>query len=302
MDLVTTFCYMFALLGAGVGARAVGVLTPERSDYLTRFAFYVALPALVFESASATSLGSVFSVAMVAGFLCALLGVAGIAWVVHRRVPGRGARSVAIVQSYHGNLGFLGLPLVAATLGRTATAEASVLLGVAALVQIPLTLLVLTAMNDADASVDAEFASVARNPVILAFVAGLAVAALGLHVPPVGTTVLETLAPLALPAALVSVGASLALDVGDVELATVGSVVALKVAVMPLFGVAVLTLLAAGATTVRTVAVMLAMPTAVSTFVYANRLGGDDRLASTNVLVTTVVSLGAVFAVLALLG
>lgn len=41
-----------------------------------------------------------------------------------------GKRSVAIVQSYHGNMGFLGLPLVAATMGGEAAAVASVMLGV----------------------------------------------------------------------------------------------------------------------------------------------------------------------------
>ncbi|QLC34897.1 AEC family transporter (plasmid) [Halarchaeum sp. CBA1220] len=301
MDLAVKILYMLALLGAGFGARRVGVLTAGRADSLTTFAFYVALPALVFDSTAATALEDVLSVAMVAAFLVVLLGVAGIGWLVHRRVPTRAARSVAIVQSYHTNFGFLGLPIVAMTLGSAATAKAGILLGIGALIQIPMTVVLLTSMNDADASLRDELAGVARNPVIAALLLGLGFAAFGVPVPGPASTALGWVSTLALPAALLSVGASLTLSLDGVDVSTVGSVVALKVLLMPLLGLAALSLLTSDIATVQAGSVMLAMPTAVSTFIYANELGGDARLASTNVFVTTVCSLGAVFVILRLL-
>jgi predicted permease len=47
---------------------------------------------------------------------------------------------------------------------------------------------------------------------------------------------------------------------------------------------------------------MLAMPTAVSTFVYAGELGGDQQFASTNVFATTVASVGSLFILLSVVG
>ncbi|WP_435101648.1 AEC family transporter [Halarchaeum sp. P4] len=298
MDLAVKILYMLSLLGVGLGARHLGVLTEERADYLTSFAFYVALPALVFDSTASTPLSDVLSVAMVASFLVVLLGVAGVGWLVHQRVPTRAERSVAIVQSYHTNFGFLGLPIVAMTLGSVATAKASILLGIGALIQIPLTIVLLTSMNDADASLRDELEGVARNPVIAALLLGLGFAAFSLPVPAAANTVLDGVSVFALPAALLSVGASLTLSLDDVDVSTVGSVVVLKVLLMPLLGLAALSVLTSDAVTVQAGAVMLAMPTAVSTFIYANELGGDARLASTNVFVTTVCSLGVVFVLL----
>nr|WP_245188621.1 AEC family transporter [Halarchaeum rubridurum] len=289
---------MFGLLGAGLVARRLGLLTATRADYLTRFAFYVALPALVFDSTATTDLAEVFSPRMIAAFVLVELAVALVAWVIHRRVDAPAKRSVAIVQSYHSNFGFLGLPIVTITLGAAAAAKASILLGVGALVQIPLTVLVLMTINDAEADLRDELLGIARNPVIVTLVVGLGFAALDLPVPGVAATALGWLSDLALPAALLSVAASLSLDPDGIDVPTVGAVVALKVACMPLLAFGVFSLLVRDPLAVRTGVVMLAMPTAISTFIYATQLGGDTRLASANVFATTVSALLAVFALL----
>lgn len=298
MSLASNLLYMFGLLGAGLVARRLDLLTPMRADYLTRFAFYVALPALVFDSTATTDLAAVFSPRMIAAFVLTELAIAAIAWLVHRRLDDPAKRSVAIVQSYHGNFGFLGLPIVTITLGAAAAGKASILLGVGALVQIPLTVLVLMTINDAEAALSDELLGIARNPVIVTLVIGLGFAAFGLPVPDVATTALGWLSDLALPAALLSVAASLTLDPDGVDVPTVGTVVALKVVCMPLLAFAAFTLLTNDPLAVRTGVVMLAMPTAISTFIYATQLGGDTRLASANVFVTTVTSLVAVFVLL----
>ena len=106
MSLASNLLYMFGLLGAGLVARRLDLLTPTRADYLTRFAFYVALPALVFDSTATTDLAAVFSPRMIAAFVLTELAIAAIAWLVHRRLDDPAKRSVAIVQSYHGNFGY----------------------------------------------------------------------------------------------------------------------------------------------------------------------------------------------------
>ena len=174
MGLGVNLAWMLALLGAGVAARGTGVLTPVRTGYLTGFAFYVALPALVFDSTAGTDLRDVLSVAVVVGVVAAMLSVAAAAWFVHRRVGSPAARSVAVVQSYHSNFAFLGLPIVAMTLGSAAAAKASLLLGAGALVQTPLTVTLLGTMNDTETDLRTELRGVARNPVIAALVVGIA--------------------------------------------------------------------------------------------------------------------------------
>ena len=47
---------------------------------------------------------------------------------------------------------------------------------------------------------------------------------------------------------------------------------------------------------------MLAMPTAVSTYIYASELGGDRDLASATVVATTVAAVVTLFTIVQLLG
>lgn len=302
MDVVSNLLYLLVLLFAGIGGRRLGLLTESRADLLTQFAFYIALPALVFTSTSTQSLGEVLEPRLIAGFWLVLLVVGAVGWIVHRRTSSPATRSVAVVQSYHCNFGFLGLPITAAAFGDVATAKASVILGVGGLTQIPATVAVLALVNEAEADLAEELRGFLANPVIGALVLGFLCSALSVSVPGVVSNGLGALSQLALPAALLAVGASLSLETGAVDLPTVGSVVALKMLLMPATALLAFSLLSADLSTTRAGVLMLAMPTAISTFIYATELGGDADLASANVFATTVASVGTIFVVLQFVG
>lgn len=298
MSVVLKLGYMLALLGAGLVAKATGVVTESRRDGLTFFAFYVALPALVFSSTYAQPISEVVTPTLMLGLWAVMFLMIGVSLLVHRSVAGRGARSVAIVQSYHSNFGFLGLPLVASTFGPITTAKASIILGAGSLTQVPVTIAVLVSVNDADVAFRDELIEVLKTPVIPALVTGLLFSYVGLGVPSMLASGLDAVASLALPIALVCVGASLSAETGSFDVRTVGSVVGLKVFVMPALALLVFSVMGSDWSTVQAGVTMFAAPTAVSTFVYTNELGGDPGLASMNVFVTTVVSVGTLLAVL----
>ncbi|MEF8882260.1 MAG: AEC family transporter [Halapricum sp.] len=298
MDLLTRLLYMLGLLGVGVAARALGVLDDRRTNWLNRFAFYVALPALIFVSTYAEPLGEILSPTLVVGLWIVVLVTASLSWIVHRRRRTPATRGVAVVQSYHSNFGYLGLPLVAATLGSAAAAKASLILGVGALTQVPLTVLILLRVTDTDASVLDELRGVVTNPVLVALSIGLLFSWQGATVPAAAATGLGYLSDLALPVALLCVGASLELTLPERDYGTIGSVVALKVFFMPLLAWATFTALGAPTLTLQAGVLMFGAPTAVSTYIYASELGGNRRIASVNIFVTTVVSIVTLFGAL----
>lgn len=302
MSVATQLAYMLALLSVGAGLRAAGVLTERRRDRLTSVAFYVALPALVFSSTVNRSLSDVLAWQLFVGVTAVLLAVAGIGWLVHRDHAKPAQRGVAVVQSYHCNMGFLGAPFVAATFGGVTAGKASVILGIGSLVQVSLTVFLLAHITSADADVVEELRSLARNPVLVALVLGLAGSAAGVDLPGLVQGPLDLLGSLALPIALPAVGASLTAEDGLVDSTTVGAVAVVKLLVMPILALVVFIGLDATPTTLRAGVLMLAMPTAVSTYIYSSELGGDGDLASATVLATTVVAVVTLFGVVQLLG
>jgi len=297
MDLVGRFAYMLVLVVAGFGARYYGVLTSERNDRLGQIAFYVLLPALVFHSTYDRQLTELVSVELVVGLLAVLGTLIGLSWLLNRDGDAS-IRSVAVVQSYHGNLGYFGVPVVAATLGSAAAGTASLILGLVALVQIPLTVLTLILVNDAAADLRGELRRVATNPIFVALALGLVVATVGQSIPAAADTGLGWLSTLALPVALLAVGGSLDPIGEEIPLDRTGRVVSLKVLAMPLIAWIVFSGLGADTLTRTVGVVMFGAPTAVSTYVYAAELGGDEAFASVNVFATTVASILSLFVLL----
>ena len=295
MEVLLRLLALLALLLLGTGLRASGILTAGRTARLNAVAYYVALPALIFVSTYDRSIGDLVSVALVGGILLVLFTMAAVAWFVHRNQETDARRSVAVVQSYHSNLGYLGLPLVAATFDEAVTAIASVILGVGALVQMPLTITILSTVNGAEASLGEELRGLATNPVLLALIAGLGVGATGVGFPGPVVFGLDALGALALPLALLCTGASLTVDLPSVDYGATGSVVVLKILLMPALAWLVFSALAVDTATFVAGVVMLSTPTAVSTYVFAAELDGDAEFASLNVFATTLVSIGTLF-------
>ncbi len=293
---------LLVVLLVGTGLRASAVLDARRTDLLNAVAYYAALPALIFISTYDQAIGELLSVTLVGGLLVVLFTTAGFAWLVHRLHGSSSDRqSVAIVQSYHSNLGYLGLPLVAATFGTDVTAIASVVLGIVTLVQVPLTIIILSTFNGTDVRLIDELRGLALNPVLLSLIAGLAVGSSGVIVPGPVTTGLDGVGSLALPLALLCVGASLQLDLPTVDFGATGSVVALKIIAMPIFAWLVFSILTVDTATFVASIVMLGTPTAVSTYVFAAKLNGDEEFASLNVFATTLGSILTLFVLITLI-
>ena len=130
----------------------------------------------------------------------------------------------------------------------------------------------------------------ARNPLILACLAGIVVQAVGLPIPKVAATTVDLIGKAALPLGLLAVGASL--DLGDARSRPAPLVAAtlLKLIVMPALVAAGALLL--GVTGAAKVAALIcaAVPGASSSYILARQLGGDAPLMAN---ITTAQTLAA---------
>ncbi|HTS21559.1 MAG TPA: AEC family transporter [Casimicrobiaceae bacterium] len=120
--------------------------------------------------------------------------------------------------------------------------------------------------------------ALARNPLVLACVAGLACAALGWPLPAVADRVLSSLGGAALALGLLTVGAALKLRLdGTLPLPAVAYWTAVKLVVLPACALLVGRLLGLGESLLQLAVVMAAVPTAPSAYVLATQMGGHGR-------------------------
>jgi predicted permease len=206
---------IFALILAGYVVRRRGVLGPGACTELNRFVFWLAFPALLFQIMAHASWQQLYQPAFVASFglACGAVFVLVLAWRV------RGGRhladaSVDAIAASYANTGYIGFPLTLALFGDASLAPTTIatLLVVSVLFAITVVLIELglrteRALHKAGRQV---LRGLARNPLIVAPVAGALVAASGLQMPAAADVFLKLLGGAASPCALVCLGLFLA--------------------------------------------------------------------------------------------
>jgi malonate transporter len=305
--IVDSFFPLIALIGLGWLCRRRGFIGPSAARELTLFVVWLALPSLLFEAIANASLRQLWQPQfVVACGVSMIVPFVVVAWwqpksldFVDRCLDGFGAT--------YANSGFIGIPLSALLLGKAALIPATVMVLMTAVLVFAVGIVLLeigggTAASPM-ASVRKAARAVARNPLVLATVLGMAWSAIGVPMPEAPHRVLELLAGAAGPCALVSIGALLAEPAPPGRTpVSIAPVVIAKLVLQPVicaglaFGVFDLPRVWA------TTAVLLsALPTGTGPFMLAEFYGRDVARASRIMFVTTALSLVTISACIAVL-
>ncbi|MFI6633116.1 AEC family transporter [Nonomuraea fuscirosea] len=292
-----------AVLGYVIGV--IGVLRATDELVLSRLAFFVATPALMFATVSRADLGALLSpvlltqVVAVAFTALVFVLVAKLAW----RRTARQLTIGALASSYV-NAGNLGVPISLYVLGDAALVAPILLFQL--LVLTPLSFLVL---DKGSRSPRAALLLPLRNPLTVASLLGLALALAGVALPVTVMRPIDLLGGAAVPVALLAYGLSLYGSrraapapeedgVGrDIALA-----VALKAFAQPAVAYATARLLGLEGTHLLAATLFAALPTAQNIYVYAVTYDTGRRLARGAVLVTTGLSIPIMATLGAVLG
>ncbi|HEY8974141.1 MAG TPA: AEC family transporter [Burkholderiaceae bacterium] len=305
--IVDSFFPLLALILLGWILRRRDLLGAAAARELTAFVVWLALPSLLFEGIAGASWQQLwqprfvlaYAGAMVATFLLLF-------WWLPRTLP-FAERCLDCFGATYANSGFIGIPLSVLLLGKEALIPATIatLLTAVLLFAVGIVLLELGAGSPTRplATVGKAAHAVARNPLVVAAVAGGLWSAGGWTMPQAPHRLLELLAVAAGPCALVSIGALLAQPAPPGSAATpLAPVVVAKLVVLPaicaLLAIEVFALPPPWATT----AVLLsALPAGTGPFMLAEFHGRDVARASRIMFVTTILSLASVPACIALL-
>lgn len=203
----------FAIIALGYGAGRTRFFTEEATAYLTKFVFYFALSAMIFQFTATLEIAEFLDWNFVVAYLCASTVVYVLAAVVAklRGLPlaeGAFEAQCAVI----GNVGFLGIPMLALLIGPEAVAPIILMLAVDLIVFGSLIVILVTGSGGKlSLSVLGTVAmGLVKNPMIVSMVLGLTWSSLALPMPVVGAEFLTLLGAAATPGALFAIGASLA--------------------------------------------------------------------------------------------
>lgn len=304
--VLTGFTVIATVIAVGYVIGRRGYLGQDGRAVLTRLAFDVATPALLFTMLAGADLSVVLSQRLLVTAI-ATAATAGVFVLVARQFLRWEAGRVTIgaLCSSYVNAGNLGIPIAVYVLG-----DASLVAPVLLLQQILVTPLALTVLDlsrpGEPVSVVRRLTTPLRNPMAIGSLAGVAVAASGWPLPGPLLEPLVLIGNMSVPAVLLAFGISLrggerpgrGEDRGALYLSAVLKTVAQPVVAWAvgagLFGLRGEALL--------DVVVIAALPAAQNLFTYASHYRVAERFARESILLSTLLSVPVLITVAALLG
>ena len=283
MNIATTIIPIFAIIALGWFVRNKGFIQPEFLDPANRLVYYLAIPAMIFHEISKGSLSTQFDAAVILITLFSVLAVFAVAWCVGLvwRIR-HGELGTFIQASFHGNLGYIGLAVAYYSLGNDGFVRASIIAGFIMILQNFLAVVALQFnSNDASTSKNKRDAvlRILGNPVILSALAGILFSSTGLKLPLVISRSLDILSGLALPMALILIGASLSFKLMRLKMFRIFSSSILKLILLPGVGFFLYRWFDIKLQDYLPGLILLASPTATLTYVMAKEMDGDSDFA-----------------------
>jgi malonate transporter and related proteins len=305
--LFTIILPVFGLIFAGYACRKLNKLGPAAASELNRFVVYLALPALLFDVMARTPWSMLDQPAFIAAFGLGS-AVVFVATLAVRLLQARPLADASIdgLNAAYPNSGFIGLPLCLLAFGDASLAPAviAMIMTVCVLFAVAIVLIELGLQTQKHplATIGNVAKSLAKNPLLIAPLAGALVSGAGAQVPQGLEALLKLLGGAASPCALVALGLFLGAKTGAHDKRTIGALVLLKLIAQPLltwwlachlFGLPPLW--------AKTAVILSALPTGTGPFMLAEFYRREGGVTSNTILVSTVFSLVTVTACLTML-
>ncbi|WP_369198826.1 AEC family transporter [Streptomyces djakartensis] len=303
--VLSGFAVIAVVIGVGYLIGRRGYLGEGGREVLTKLAFHVASPALLFTTLAQADLSVIFSDRLLVTAMSTAAAAGVFVAVGAARGWGVGRTTIGALCSSYVNSGNLGIPIAVYVLGDASLVAPVLLFQLVGVTPVALTVLDL-ASGGRKRPLWQRLLTPLRNPIALGSLAGVAVSASDLTVPGPLLDPLTLIGNMSVPAVLLAFGISLrgsTLPLRGSERAPVLLAVALKSVFQPLTAWA----LAAGVFGLRgapllDVVVTSALPAAQNLFTYASSYRVGEVLAREAILLSTVLAVPVLVVVAAVLG
>jgi malonate transporter len=296
MQIADLILPVFAVILTGWIVGATGYLPRALSDALIRFAYNIAMPALLIVTIAQERGHSLinwrFLVAFGGGSLLCFILVFGILSL-------RGSRSLASRTMYGmaasmTNTGFVALPVLQAIYGQRAVLPAAIATVFVAVVMFPAAVILLElGQRDVHGSRTPAMITVEHvvlNPMVLSTLIGMLLSLLDLRIPGPVAAYLNILADALTPCALFAIGLGLSIDGLRANIGRASLLSSVKLIIMPLIVYGLSLFLKLDPLYTIAAVICAAVPTAKTVYILAGEYHCEETMVASTVSMTTLAS------------
>lgn len=285
---------IFLLIVLGLFLKRIKIINDNFVKQLSTFVFKVLLPALIFLELSNVDIDTAFDSKLIGISLSLIFFVFGISWITANIFTKTPEDKGAFIQgSYRSNFAIVGIAMISGIVDSDHLGKAMMLLAFVmpifnVLAVISLTVPLHQASND---RIIKTFKEIAKNPLIISAYFAIPISIFKVDIPSSLTITLEYLANIALPLALIGIGASINLK----ELLTASPLSILssinKIILFPLISVIVGVLFGLKDQDILILFILMGTPTAVASFIMAEAMGSNAKMTGNIITISTLGSI-----------
>jgi len=286
---------VFLIIALGFGIRRIQFVDKSFLDKISHLAYFVALPALLIWKIGTASFHMSFNPRLILGSYAAVAGCAVAAYMTARllRLPPKEVGSFT-QGSFWGNMTYVGLPILLAAYGEDGLQRGGVLIGfLTPLINAGAVLALIWPLHgsiDWKSIVDLK-RTLITNPIILSCFVGLLLSRFSIPFPTFTINFLRFLSDLALPLALIAMGGNLSVEKIRKDYKATVFACLFKLFFMAAWGWLLLGWLGVRGLDFKVGIILLACPTAFSSYLLSTRLGADKSLMSSDIMISTLLSM-----------
>lgn len=280
----------------GFFLRRRNIISEKTAQEINKISFKIFIPLLVFNNIYGAKLKEVINVKLfvftiASVFVIWLISIA-LAYATEKSPE---TRAVMIQGMFRSNYTLYGLPVIIFLFGAENAGVTSFLVSIIIPTFNILAIITLETFRGGRINIKNVLLNILKNPLMIGAIAGVFSLVLGVRLPGFIESAVDELAALAVPLALIVMGATFTLKTVKYKRMQLILTVAMRLVVYPLIFVAIAVLLGFRNIELATLMVVFATPTAVVSYPMAEAMGCDGDFACSVVVFTTIVSSITVF-------
>lgn len=285
---------IFLVMCIGYILRKKDIINNGFIQVANKLVFYVALPVKLFNEVRTLNLQNLLDLKFVSFILTGTILSVLLAWFISGFAINKKSQKGAFIHGvFRGNFLYLGLSLmenITGTIGEKAPIVVAVVIPLYNILAV--IVLSLNRMDkEAKTSIKEQIYKILTNPMIIAIFLGIISIVLKLEIPLVAGRTMSYFESLATPLALLTIGATFDFSkiTDNLKPALIASI--LRLLIVPFIAVMAASFIGFNNQDIILVYILFGVPTATASFIMTAAMGGDQELASSIIMVTTLLSI-----------
>ena len=294
LDVISVTVPIFSIIAIGYLFRSKGIIRETAVPELNSIAYYLGLTTLVFTSIVKYDLKEIFDIGIIKTLYTTFaIFIVIIFFAVYFLKINNKTKGAMAVSSFRCNMAFVGIPIIISAFGDVAAAKTAIIIAFMTPVNVIFAIIFFKVLggDEKKKNYGRFLLDFIRDPILIASVLGILVSYFRLIIPAPIMNLLNILAGLAVPLALLTIGASFRLShiMKNLKLLIPASV--LKLLVEPFIAFIIgRYLFKIEAVNLSITVILFAMPLAVAAYIMGKEYGSDSDFLSSSLIISTVSS------------